>query len=236
MVKIGNFFFHYRNIILPISFLLILVPSPELFQNPTIALMLGLGLSIAGQLLRFTTIGLVYIIRGGANRKIHAEGLVTTGIFSHCRNPLYVANISVAIGMAIASNSVLFFSVITPFITFVYVAIVMAEEDFLRNKFGAAFDKYTQDVNRWVPSLTGINRTFNSHNFAWKRVLLKEYNSTFTGTLLGILLIMKAYYQHPEFYGTFKESLSTFVFAIVSITIIYLFVKFLKKTHRLVAD
>jgi protein-S-isoprenylcysteine O-methyltransferase Ste14 len=236
MVKIGNFFFHYRNILLPISFLLILVPSPELFQNPTIALVLGLGISIAGQLIRFMTIGLVYIIRGGANRKIHAEGLVTTGIFSHCRNPLYVGNIAVSIGMAIASNSVLFFSVITPFIIFVYIAIVMAEENFLRNKFGAAFDEYTKNVNRWVPSLKGLNKTFASHNFAWKRVLLKEYNSTFTGTLLGILLIMKAYYQHPEFYGTLNESLSTFVFAIASITIIYLFVKFLKKTHRLVAD
>lgn len=236
MVKIGNFFFHYRNILLPISFLLILVPSPELFQNPTIALVLGLGISIAGQLIRFMTIGLVYIIRGGANRKIHAEGLVTTGIFSHCRNPLYVGNIAVSIGMAIASNSVLFFSVITPFIIFVYIAIVMAEENFLRNKFGAAFDEYTKNVNRWLPSLNGITETFKSHNFAWKRVLLKEYNSTFTGTLLGILLIMKAYYQHPEFYGTFQESLSTFLIAIASITIVYLFVKFLKKTHRLVAD
>jgi protein-S-isoprenylcysteine O-methyltransferase Ste14 len=236
MIKIGNFFFHYRNILLPISFLLILVPSPEIFQNPTLALLLGLGLSIAGQLIRFTTIGLVYIIRGGANRKIHAEGLVTTGIFSHCRNPLYVGNITVSIGMAIASNSVLFFSVITPFIIFVYIAIVMAEEDFLWKKFGAAFDEYTKYVNRWIPSLRGINRTFKSHNFAWKRVLLKEYNSTFSGTLLGILMIMRAYYLHPEFYGSFNENLFAFLYAIVAVTIVYLFVKFLKKTHRLVAN
>ena len=157
MIRIGNFFFHYRNVLLPISFLLILVPSPELFQNPTIALVLGLGISIAGQLIRFMTIGLVYIIRGGANRKIHAEDLVTTGIFFHCRNPLYVGNIAVSIGMAIASNSVLFFSFIAPFIIFVYIAIVLAEEDFLRKKFGAAFDQYTKDVNRWVPSLKGIS-------------------------------------------------------------------------------
>lgn len=236
MVRIGNFFFHYRNIILPFSFLLILVPSPELFLNPTVALVIGLGISIIGQLIRFITIGLVYIIRGGANRKVHAEDLVTTGIFAHCRNPLYVGNIMVSIGMAIASNSVVFFSFITPFIIFVYIAIVAAEEDFLRNKFGAAFDLYTKNVNRWVPSLKGITKTFQSHNFAWKRVLLKEYNSTFTGTLLGILLIMKAYYQHPEYYGNFSESLAAFIAAIIVITIIYLFVKFLKKTHRLVAD
>lgn len=236
MVNIGNFFFHHRNILLPISFLLILVPSGKLFQNPTIALMIGLGVSIAGQLLRFMTIGLVYIIRGGANRKIHAEDLVTTGIFSHCRNPLYVGNIAVSIGMAIASNSILFFSVITPFITFVYVAIVAAEEDFLRKKFGTAFDEYTKNVNRWLPSLNGISETFKLHRFAWKRVLLKEYNSTFTGTLLGILLIMKAHYEHAHIYGDFGENIFVFVAIIIALTIVYLFVKFLKKTHRLVAD
>ncbi|HPW62164.1 MAG TPA: hypothetical protein PLJ13_07710 [Cyclobacteriaceae bacterium] len=100
MVKIGNFLFHYRNVLLPVFFLLILVPAPELFQNPTIALVIGLGISIAGQLIRFITIGLVYIIRGGQNRKVYAQDLVTTGIFSHCRNPLYVGNIAVELAWA----------------------------------------------------------------------------------------------------------------------------------------
>lgn len=236
MVKIGNFLFHYRNVLLPVFFLLILVPAPELFQNPTIALVIGLGISIAGQLIRFITIGLVYIIRGGQNRKVYAQDLVTTGIFSHCRNPLYVGNIAVGIGMGVASNSVLFFSVITPLIIFTYIAIVAAEENFLRGKFGSAYDEYAKDVNRWLPNLKGISNTFKAHQFNWKRVLLKEYNSTFTGTLLGIMLIMKAHYEHPELYGDIQEKLTLFGIIILAVTIVYLFTKFLKKTHRLVAD
>ena len=236
MVKIGNFLFHYRNVLLPVFFLLILVPAPELFQNPTIALVIGLGISIAGQLIRFITIGLVYIIRGGQNRKVYAQDLVTTGIFSHCRNPLYVGNIAVGIGMGVASNSVLFFSVITPLIIFTYIAIVAAEENFLRGKFGPAYDEYAKDVNRWLPNLKGISNTFKAHQFNWKRVLLKEYNSTFTGTLLGIMLIMKAHYEHPELYGDIQEKLTLFGIIILAVTIVYLFTKFLKKTHRLVAD
>lgn len=236
MVKIGNFLFHYRNVLLPVFFLLILVPAPELFQNPTIALVIGLGISIAGQLIRFLTIGLVYIIRGGQNRKVYAQDLVTTGIFSHCRNPLYVGNIAVGIGMGVASNSVLFFSVITPLIIFTYIAIVAAEENFLRGKFGSAYDEYTKDVNRWIPNLKGISNTFKAHQFNWKRVLLKEYNSTFTGTLLGIMLIMKANYEHPELYGDFQQKLTMFGIIILAVTAVYLFTKFLKKTHRLVAD
>ena len=236
MVKIGNFLFHYRNVLLPVFFLLILVPAPELFQNPTIALVIGLGISIAGQLIRFITIGLVYIIRGGQNRKVYAQDLVTTGIFSHCRNPLYVGNIAVGIGMGVASNSVLFFSVITPLIIFTYIAIVAAEENFLRGKFGSAYDEYAKDVNRWLPNLKGISNTFKAHQFNWKWVLLKEYNSTFTGTLLGIMLIMKAHYEHPELYGDIQEKLTLFGIIILAVTIVYLFTKFLKKTHRLVAD
>lgn len=236
MVKIGNFLFHYRNVLLPVFFLLILVPAQELFQNPTIALVIGLGISIAGQLIRFLTIGLVYIIRGGQNRKVYAQDLVTTGIFSHCRNPLYVGNIAVGIGMGIASNSVLFFSVITPLIIFTYIAIVAAEENFLRGKFGTAYDEYAKDVNRWLPNLKGISNTFKAHQFNWKRVILKEYNSTFTGTLLGIMLIMKANYEHPELYGDFQQKLPMFGIIILAVTFVYLFTKFLKKTHRLVAD
>jgi len=236
MVKIGNFLFHYRNVLLPVFFLLILVPAPELFKNPTLALIIGLGISIAGQLIRFLTIGLVYIIRGGQNRKVYAQDLVTTGIFSHCRNPLYVGNIAVGIGMGVASNSVLFFSVITPLIIFTYIAIVAAEENFLRGKFGPAYDEYAKDVNRWLPNLKGISNTFKAHQFNWKRVLLKEYNSTFTGTLLGIMLIMKANYEHPELYGDFQQKLTMFGIIILTVTAVYLFTKFLKKTHRLVAD
>jgi Phospholipid methyltransferase len=187
-------------------------------------------------LIRFLTIGLVYIIRGGQNRKVYAQDLVTTGIFSHCRNPLYVGNILVGIGMGVASNSVLFFSVITPLIIFTYIAIVAAEENFLRGKFGQAYDEYANDVNRWLPNLKGISKTFKAHQFNWRRVLLKEYNSTFTGTLLGIMLIMKAHYEHPELYGDIQEKLTLFGIIILAVTAVYLFTKFLKKTHRLVAD
>jgi protein-S-isoprenylcysteine O-methyltransferase Ste14 len=236
MVKIGNFFFHYRNILLPIFFLLILVPSPELFTNPTHALIIGFGIAITGQLIRFLTIGLVYIIRGGHNRRIHAEDLVSTGIFAHCRNPLYVGNIGVAIGMGVASNSILFFSFITPMILFIYIAIVAAEENFLRNKFGASYDEYTHRVNRWLPNLNGIVKTFQDHRFSWKRVLLKEYNSTYVGIILGFLLVIKSQYEHPELYGNFKEALPTLGIWMGAITFVYLLVKVLKKTHTLVAD
>ena len=77
------------------------------------------------------TIGLAYIIRGGKNKKVYAEDLVTTGIFAHCRNPLYVGNILMLAGVGILSNSLLYVVIMIPFFLFVYQAIVLAEENFL---------------------------------------------------------------------------------------------------------
>src|SRR6187551_1951236 len=105
MVKIGNILFHYRNFLFPVFYFLLFVPSQKVFGSMYVPLILGFAVAMSGQLIRVATIGLVYIIRGGKNRQIYAEGLVTEGIFTHCRNPLYVGNILVIIGLGIMSNS-----------------------------------------------------------------------------------------------------------------------------------
>ncbi|HUM66877.1 MAG TPA: isoprenylcysteine carboxylmethyltransferase family protein, partial [Chitinophagaceae bacterium] len=117
--------------------------------------------------------------------------LVTTGIFSHCRNPLYVGNILILVGLGIASNSLIFMAIATPLFLFFYQAIVRAEENFLRNKFGAEFDAYCSRVNRWIPNLNGIWKTIDSMEFKWTRVIIREYTSTYIWTTGAVLIIMK---------------------------------------------
>ena len=73
-----------------------------------ILIILGLLITVTGQLIRGATIGLAYIIRGGKEGKVYAEELVTTGIFNHCRNPLYVGNILMLFGVGVLSNSLLY--------------------------------------------------------------------------------------------------------------------------------
>lgn len=233
MVQIGNFFYKYRNGILPLLFFGVFLPSPMLLPNPLLVLIIGLTTSTLGQLIRGGTIGLVYIIRGGKDGKVYAQDLVTTGIFAHCRNPLYVGNILVATGMGVASNNLYFLLLITAVIVFIYMAIVAAEEAFLENKFGDVYRAYARDVNRWLPSWQGIGNTFEHHAFAWRRVVLKEYNSTFTGTTLGILLIAKSVYDNPDFYTDPRATYSVLFVVWMVVLVVYGWVKFLKKTHRL---
>src|SRR6478609_3933179 len=124
MVKLGNFLFRNRNGIFPLFYLMLFVPSWEVFTNPVTAMIIGFSVTIIGQLIRIITIGLVYIIRGGKDRRVYAEDLVTTGIFSHCRNPLYVGNILILVGLGILSNSFLYVVVVMPVFMLIYQSIV----------------------------------------------------------------------------------------------------------------
>ncbi len=234
MVKLGNFLFHYRNFLFPVFYFLLFVPSPDVFSNMYIPLVLGFTIALSGQLIRVATIGLVYIIRGGKNRQIYAEGLVTEGLFSHCRNPLYVGNVLIIIGLGIMSNSLIFACVMIPLFLFFYQAIVLAEENFLRGKFGPAYDEYVSKTNRWIPDLRGISQTITSMTFNWKRVLIKEYNTTFIWLTGAVLLVVRSTYEEKGLM-VLQHSLGLFVVLILLLLSGYLFVRYMKKSRRWVA-
>lgn len=235
MVKLGNLLFHNRNWLFPLFYLVLFIPSPEVFNDPVTAMLIGFAVTIIGQLIRVITIGLVYIIRGGKNRRVYADTLVTTGIFSHCRNPLYVGNILILVGLGIASNSLIFMAIATPLFLFFYQAIVRAEENFLRNKFGAEFDAYCSRVNRWIPNLKGIWKTIDSMEFKWTRVVIREYTSTYIWTTGAVLIIMKHFYRHDDRFD-FQANLVLFIVILVVLLALYLFTRYLKKSRKLVSD
>jgi protein-S-isoprenylcysteine O-methyltransferase Ste14 len=232
MIQIGNFFFKYRNLLFILLYGLLFLPSPELFTEnifhagyKTWPLVIGLFVTILGQAIRGATIGLAYIVRGGKDKKVYAEHLVSTGIFSHCRNPLYVGNILMLLGVGILANSLIYVAIIMPLFLFIYQAIVLAEEHFLRGKFGADFDAYCSKVNRWIPSLKGIGATFSSMEFNWKRWVLKEYTTQFIW-LAGIALLIIRLYQ-------IEDVLTNSIYAVIILAIGYAIVRYLKKSGKM---
>lgn len=179
LVRLGDFSFRYRGYLLPIAVMLLLVPSPRLFPNPAYVGVAGSLIALIGQAMRVGTIGLAYIIRGGKDHRVYAEDLVTSGLYSHVRNPMYVANFFLMLGLALASNSWVFALVGVPLATLMHRSIVAAEEHFLRSKFGPQYDAYCARVPRWIPKLKGLGTTVRSMQFNWRRVLEKEYASPF---------------------------------------------------------
>jgi protein-S-isoprenylcysteine O-methyltransferase Ste14 len=238
MVTIGNFFFKYRNLLFIFLYLLLFIPSPLLFSAARFGehyyywpLVIGLLVTITGQLVRGATLGLAYIIRGGKDGKVYAEDLVTTGIFRHCRNPLYVGNILMLLGVGILSNSLLYVVVVMPLFMFIYHTIVLAEEHFLQGKFGASFIEYSRRVNRWVPSLKGLKSTFSSMHFRWKRWLLKEYNTQYIWMTGIVLIILLEYPQLTKFDTGVRNTLLAVLLPLLLLW--YLVVRYLKKSGKL---
>lgn len=241
MTGIGQFFFRYRNWVFIFFYAALFIPSwpifaPEQLGTKYYALPIVLGLTITcfGQLIRGLTIGLAYIIRGGKEGKPYADGLVTEGMFNHCRNPLYLGNIFMLTGMGILANSLIFILVIVPLFLFIFHSIILAEEEFLKKKFGNEYILYCKKVNRWLPNLKKLGKTFRSMQFNWKRWILKEHTTQLIW-LSGILWIILLKYPELTGYGT-GQKIWTGIILNIFLVIFYIFFRFLKKTGRFTAN
>src|SRR5690606_12075450 len=234
MVQIGNFFFKYRNFLFIFLYLALFIPSAPVFSEADFGsdyyrypLIIGLVVTVVGQLIRGATIALAYIVRGGKDKKVYANTLVSEGIFAHCRNPLYVGNIFMLVGVGILVNSLLYLLIFIPLFLFIYQAIVLAEENFLRNKFGEQFDAYATRVHRWLINPSGLGRTLSEMHFLWKRWLIKEYNTQVIW-LTGIAVILFFTYSHWQWEPDTRNR--WFVFVLLVLAIYYLTVRYFKKS------
>jgi protein-S-isoprenylcysteine O-methyltransferase Ste14 len=235
MIRLGNFFFRYRNGLFPLAYLLLFCPSPQLFNDYALAVGLGLAIALLGQLLRAITVGLAYIKRGGKKRRVYAETLVQEGVFTHCRNPLYVGNFLIIVGLGLIANSVLFMAVGVPFFIVVYLAIIAAEENYLRQKFGVEFDDYCARVPRLFPILSGLKQTLQSMGFNWQRLIVKEYGSAFAWISGAILLLFKHHWLlHRELSASVFAR--TLLVLLLGLGFLYGLARYLKKAQILRAE
>ena len=109
-IAVGNFFFKYRNALFPAMFVLVVLTLRPgiMFGNPSLDRLLaacGAVVALAGQLVRLATIGFEYIERGGRDRRVYASRLVQGGVYGLTRNPMYVGNGLIAIGLTMAAGS-----------------------------------------------------------------------------------------------------------------------------------
>ncbi len=232
MIAIGNFLFHYRNGLFPLFYALLFFKSPPLLADYRLAALIGLFVAASGQLLRAVTIGLEYIKRGGRARQVYADKLVQGGIFAHCRNPLYDGNFVILLGVGLASNSMLFLGIAMPFFAFAYWAIIAAEENYLRRKFGPEFDDYCARVNRLVPNLSGVSRTLTGMRFNWRRLITAEYGSAYIWLAAVSLVTLKNAWMANQYRAGNPIMWSCWILLAVA-TLAYALARLLKKSRLL---
>ena len=232
MVKVGNFFFRYRNGLFPLAFGALLFDQSRMWNNDLAAALIGFIVAMSGQVLRALAIGLVYVIRGGKNRQVYAERLVTQGMFAHCRNPLYLGNLLIIAGVAIAANSILFLAVGLPFFLFAYRCIVAAEENFLEGKFGQEYVEYCKRVNRIIPDFSGFRNTLQGTKFVWKRLVSADYGTIFYWAA-GIVCVFGQNVWLHEGYDTGRQIISALGVLLVLLIFAYVTARYMKKSGKL---
>ena len=114
----------------------------------------------------FFSAGIVLIILGAvllilARRQFRRYGqptdpghpthkVVTTGVFSISRNPLYLGGIGILVGLALAFNLPWAIVLLLPAFVACHYILMSPEERYLTEKFGEAYRSYVEKVDRWI--------------------------------------------------------------------------------------
>lgn len=237
MVRIGHVVFRVRNVVFPVVFVALAVAArPRLAGGDErldhLVDAAGVLLILSGQTLRAAAVGFAYIKRGGKDKRIYADSLVQEGIFAHCRNPLYVGNVLTVIGFSVIHNSPWFYVVGVGFFLFAYLCLVLAEEDFLRERFGWQYEDYCRRVPRFVPSLRGLGKTLGGMTFNWRKLIRKEYGTAFTW--ITAVLALLAWQAVANFgYEARRGELTVLGIVWLPVAVGYLAARILKKAGAL---
>ena len=150
-MDIRNIFFKFRSYTpIPIALTIIYFSSP---YSPFT--FIGFGLIVAGEIIRVNAVRFA----GGATRtrKVGAPFLCTSGPYSKTRNPLYLGNIIIYLGVALLGGGLLMwelFFLVGIFFVIQYYFIISLEEETLRVKFKDQYKSYTENVPKLLPRLT----------------------------------------------------------------------------------
>ncbi len=76
--------------------------------------------------------------------------VVTTGVFSVSRNPLYLGGICILVGIALAVNLPWVLVLLLPALVACHYVLIAPEERYLAAKFGEEYRTYAASVHRWI--------------------------------------------------------------------------------------
>ena len=174
--KISSFLYRFRGCILGLLAIALVVAPPSLFPKSfeldkcVVGILIAVPLFVASAILRVRA---RQFIGEHTRGKIHdADKLVTVGVYSRVRHPLYISNTGFAVGFTFlhlgASPWVVPFALVV--VTF-EVALARIEDRFLEDRFGEAWRAWARVTPAFFPHLASstphpTQRSFLSAFFA----------------------------------------------------------------------
>lgn len=166
-----------------------------------------------------------------------ADTLNTKGIYSVVRHPLYLANYLIWAGLLVYTMNVFAFIIVSLVYWIYYERIMMAEEAFLRSKYGDEFEEWASKVPAFIPKWSLYEG--GMLQFSWKTFIRREY-ATIMSVMVSytvldyILYNLIVFRTDGEWTCCCVNWIRPSLYILIAYTIIALLIKLVKhKTHWL---
>jgi protein-S-isoprenylcysteine O-methyltransferase Ste14 len=147
-MKLGKFLYKYRSLTpIPLIIILYILAKPLLFS-----LLIGFIISIMGELLRLWSVAYTGLTTRSKN--VQTGVLVTNGPYGIVRNPIYVGNFFLSLGVVVASHAFFPWFILIYIAVFAlqYIFIIRYEEEFLEGTFKDEYENYRMHVPSFFPT------------------------------------------------------------------------------------
>jgi protein-S-isoprenylcysteine O-methyltransferase Ste14 len=187
--RIGATFFRHRSW-LPLIFLGIVLFWPA--RPSQTDWIVGALLVVLGEAFRLAGVAAAGTETRRRSRAV--QRLVTYGVFSWSRNPLYNGNFLIWMGFVVMSGVLWFLPIAIVLFAAEYSFIVRYEEGVLESIFGKDYLDYKSRTPRWLPRFSGSSEAGKYHwGEAWRSEI-----STFLqyAGLLVVFVVKSRYFVH----------------------------------------
>lgn len=186
--NLGKFFFRFRSYTpIPLLVAVIFLGKPSIFSY-----LAGSAIVIIGEFIRILSVR----DAGESTRSLEVVGdrLAVKGLYSFCRNPIYLGNFILSLGFCIMAWSWMPWMLILFVILFwvQYFSIIRMEENFLLDKFGEEYVLYKKKVPAFFPRFnpSSISKVIKNSNPSISiKAVLENEKRTFQSIIIIFILI-----------------------------------------------
>ncbi|MBI3024139.1 MAG: hypothetical protein HYY66_00415 [Candidatus Tectomicrobia bacterium] len=169
LVRQGEFLFRWRGY-LPLMLAPLVIYGLKDFQYYRDSHLYDILLEVACFAVAFTGLTIRFLVMGyapagtmGRNPE-QARVLKTEGMYSLCRNPLYLGNFFIGLGVFLFLESALISLVYVLSFWLYYERIILGEETFLLRKFGEEYARWAERTPLIIPRLSDLLRHHRAHD------------------------------------------------------------------------
>lgn len=146
-MTVGKILYKYRSFTpLPLIIALLIFAHPGI-----ITIIAGFLISLFGEILRLTSVAYTGLTTRSKN--VQSNILVTDGPYGIVRNPIYMGNFLLSLGIVISAHTFFPWFIVIFVVLFAvqYFFIIRFEEKFLRETFKEEYETYTKCVPSFFP-------------------------------------------------------------------------------------